>query len=81
MNFKDLAEKVRGRFLELSRTEELYQTSTSGELLWKAYIEAFRPGDDPVFRDPESSTHTSNLDMKFIQRDTGMWCRYQRIIQ
>src|SRR5690606_280699 len=36
--------------------------------LWQLYLSSFKTGDDPVFRDPSSTTHTCNLDKNFIRR-------------
>jgi hypothetical protein len=40
----------------------------SGEMLWELYINSFKKEDDPVFRDPSSSTHNCNNDRNFVKK-------------
>ncbi len=37
-------------------------------MLWDLYIKSFKEGNDHIFRDPNSSTHTYNNDRNFIRR-------------
>jgi len=68
MRFTEFREKIIHRFDELQKTGKLYVSSVSGREIWDIYLSSFKPEDDPVFRDPESSTHNCNLDKNFIRR-------------
>jgi len=41
---------------------------SSGNQLVEIYLDNFREGDDPIFRDPESSEHNCNNDKSFIRQ-------------
>lgn len=66
--FKKFADAVSNRFTEIQKRGILFKSSVSGDDLWNTYIKSFKKGDDPVFRDPESTQHTCNLDKNFIRR-------------
>ena len=69
MQFKQLNDLLRARFTEICNTTTyLFRTDVSGDTLWQTYLDSFEPGDDPVFRCPESTTHTCNNDRHFIAR-------------
>lgn len=67
-NFSELAKKVEKKFSEIQGFGKLFKSSVSGDQLWDAYINSFREGDNPIFRDPKSSSHNCNLDKSFIRR-------------
>lgn len=67
-NFNLFAQKVEKRFTEIQSHGKLFKSSVTGDELWDTYIKSFKDGDNPVFRDPESSTHNCNLDKSFIRR-------------
>lgn len=67
MNFKELSTKIAEN-LESMSTGFLFRSKVTGDELWDIYINSFMPGDDPIFRDPNSTTHTCNLDRNFIRR-------------
>ena len=66
--FKKLAEKVEAQFAEMQKSGKLYIVNVSGDTLWNCYLESFDKENDPVFRDPNSTTHTCNNDKNFIRR-------------
>ena len=66
--FSSFAKKVNEKFSELQKSGKLFKSSVPGDKLWETYISSFRKGDNPVFRDPESSSHNCNLDKSFIRR-------------
>jgi hypothetical protein len=68
MQFKEVSELVRTQFSKVTSGDKLFRSSVTGDQLWQLYIESFNPTDNPVFRDPESSTHNCNLDKNFIRR-------------
>ncbi len=65
--FKKLAEKVQVQFAKMQEGK-LYVVNISGQELWGYYINSFDKENDPVFRDPNSTTHTCNNDKNFIRR-------------
>jgi hypothetical protein len=68
MEFKQFADLVSQQFQQLQKTGKLFRSSVTGDELWNMYISSFKPGDNPVFRDPDSSEHNDNLDKSFIRR-------------
>lgn len=68
MNFKDFNEEIQKRFDYLQSNYKLFRGNVKEDELWFKYINSFRPGDDPVFRDPESTSHRCNNDKNFIRR-------------
>lgn len=69
MNFKQFADAVKNQFDKIQqKSSVLFESSVSGNELWDLYISSFLPKDNPVFRDPNSSTHNCNLDKNFIRR-------------
>lgn len=67
MEFKDFAESIQQQLLKMASLK-LFRSSVSGQDLWDAYLNNFKDGDNPTFRDPESSQHNDNLDRSFIKR-------------
>lgn len=63
---KEIREKIQERFNEMCATGMLFRSSATGDELWEQYISGFE--NDPVFRDPSSSTHNCNLCKHFIRR-------------
>lgn len=68
MRFKELSEKIKSQFLEISKTGKLFRSELTGREIWDLYINSFKPKNDPIFRDPESSTNNCNTDKSFIRR-------------
>lgn len=57
---------IQAQFDKMCQTGKLFRSKVSGQRLWELYISSF--GNDPVFRDPESSVHNCNLCNNFIRR-------------
>lgn len=57
---------IQAQFDKMCQTGKLFRSKVSGQQLWELYISSF--GNDPVFRDPESSVHNCNLCNNFIRR-------------
>lgn len=68
MNFKQFSDAVNQQLNVLCSTGKLFKSSISGGELWNLYLSSFREGDDLVFRDPNSTEHTCNLDNAFFRR-------------
>lgn len=59
---------VQKQFNKMMETGKLYKSVISGDSIWELYLSSFKDGDDPVFRDPESSTHNCNHCKNFFRR-------------
>ncbi|MFW6272557.1 MAG: hypothetical protein ACOC2U_02105 [bacterium] len=68
MTFLNFIEKTQNQFEQMCKTGKLFKANVSGDEVWKTYINSFEKNDDPVFRDPSSTTHTCNLCKNFIRR-------------
>jgi len=67
MNFKQLNEKIIDQFF-LMQEYKLFRVKMSGDSVWETYINGFKEGQNPIFRDPNSSEHNCNNDKNFIRR-------------
>jgi hypothetical protein len=77
--FENFVKQIGAQFKKMCDSGKLYtvelpnitdaegKTITTGYQLWDTYISSFKPGDDPVFRHPDSTSHTCNLDKNFIK--------------
>ncbi len=67
MTFKQLNERIQSQFTAIQQFK-LFRLNISGQQIWDQYLAGFSPEEDPVFRDPNSSTHNCNNDKSFIRR-------------
>lgn len=65
--FQALNAKMILQFNEMQKSK-LFRLNISGQEIWDTYLAGFSKEEDPVFRDPSSSTHTCNNDKNFIRR-------------
>ena len=65
---KIVRKQMQQQFDKMVQTGKLFKSEVSGEELWEIYLNSFTPENDPVFRDPESSTHNCKLCNNFIRR-------------
>lgn len=65
---KELTKLLQAQFEKMCATGKLFKSSLSGEEVWKLYLSSFKKEDNPVFRDPESSTYNCNCCHNFIHR-------------
>jgi len=63
---KKLNKEIQSQFDKMCATGKLYRANISGDELWNIYLRGF--GDDPIFRDPESSVHNCNHCKNFMRR-------------
>lgn len=63
---KDLQQKMQKQLEVMASTGKLFRSSIPGSEVWSTYLKSF--DNDPIFRDPESSTHNCNLCNNFIRR-------------
>jgi len=59
---------MQAQFDKMCRTGMLFRVNISGDSLWSKYLNSFLPDNDPVFKDPQSSTHNCKLCNNFIRR-------------
>lgn len=60
-----LAKAMNEHFKKMTQSHKpLYRVNCTGDELWSKYLEGFQP--DPIFRDPNSSTHNCNMCKHFI---------------
>lgn len=67
MTFEQFNAKIKDRFQEMQQYK-LFRLNVTGQQVWDTYLKGFNKGDDPVFRDPNSTTHTCNNDQNFVRR-------------
>lgn len=65
---KEFNKQIQKRFVEMCATGILFKSEITGDAVWDLYLAGFSPEDDPVFRDPASSTHNCNYCNGFIRR-------------
>jgi hypothetical protein len=63
---KELNQKLQAQFEKMCLTGNLFRSEVSGRELWDLYLQSF--DNDPVFRDPNSSTHNCNTCNSFFRR-------------
>lgn len=64
----DFTNAIQLQFNKMCETGKLFRSSISGQQVWDLYINSFESKYNPIFRDPESSTHNCNLCKNFIRR-------------
>lgn len=65
---KELNSKMQSQLEKMTQTGKLFRTAVTGQEVWDLYLNSFQKGDNPVFRDPESSEHNCNHCNNFIRR-------------
>jgi hypothetical protein len=63
-----LTNLIQAQFDKMCATGKLFRSSLTGQQVWDLYINGFMPKHNPIFRDPESSTHNCNLCKNFLRR-------------
>jgi hypothetical protein len=63
---KQLNSKLAEQFALMCKTGKLFRVALSGQEIWDLYLKSFE--QDPIFRDPASTTHNCNLCNNFIRR-------------
>ena len=67
MEFIELNNKIKEQFFEMQK-HKLFRVKISGQDIWDAYLNGFKPSQNPIFRDPDSSEANCNNDKNFIRR-------------
>jgi hypothetical protein len=60
--------QVQAQFNKMCATGKLFRSSLTGHQIWDLYINSFTKEQNPIFRDPSSSTHNCNLCKNIIRR-------------
>lgn len=63
---KKLNSKLAEQFATMCNTGRLFRVALTGQEIWNLYLKSFE--EDPIFRDPASTTHNCNLCNNFIRR-------------
>jgi hypothetical protein len=61
-------EKIQAKFADMCKTGKLFRVDLSGQQVWDIYLKSFSDENDPIFRDPKSTSKTCNLCNNFIRR-------------
>ena len=64
----NFSKSIQKNFDLMSQTGKLFRANVPGREVWDLYLHSFQDGDDPVFRDPESSEHNCNHCKNFVRR-------------
>lgn len=67
MTFKEFNQKIQQQFEKMQQFK-LFRLNVAGQQIWDMYLLGFTPEQNPIFRDPESSTMNCNNDKHFIRR-------------
>jgi hypothetical protein len=67
MLFEEFASLIKEQFALMCKNGKLFVSSVSGDTLWDLYLNSFAPQDNPIFRDPNSSSNNCNRDKHFIK--------------
>lgn len=59
---------IQAQFDKMCSTGKLFRSSLTGNQVWDLYIGSFEKQFNPIFRDPNSSTHNCNFCKNFIRR-------------
>jgi hypothetical protein len=65
---KEFQKKIQEQLVTMASLGKLYRSSVPGSEVWHTYINTFIKEGDPIFRDPDSSTHNCNFCNNFIRR-------------
>ena len=63
---KEANQSIQAQLDRMCESGKLFKSNVTGDQLWTLYMQGF--GNDPVFRDPDSSVHNCNLCKNFIRR-------------
>ncbi len=65
---KEFNKKIQEKFTEMSKTGKLFRVELTGQQIWDIYINSFEKENNPVFRDPNSTSKNCNHCNNFIRR-------------
>jgi hypothetical protein len=59
---------IQAQFNKMCESGKLFRSSLTGQQVWDLYLKSFPKEHNPIFRDPNSSTHNCNHCNNFIRR-------------
>jgi hypothetical protein len=59
---------IQARFAQMSQGGKLFRVALTGQQVWDLYIGSFSKEDNPIFRDPASTSKNCNHCKNFIRR-------------
>lgn len=65
---KEFQKSIQAQFDKMCATGKLFRSSISGQDVWDHYINSFEKEQNPIFRDPASTSHNCNLCNNFLRR-------------
>src|SRR6185503_13309416 len=65
---KNFTQQLQTRFTAMQQTGKLFRVALTGDEIWNLYINSFTTANNPVFRDPASSTKNCNHCKNFLRR-------------
>ena len=68
MNTEKLSALLQEQLQKMQATGKLFKSKVSGSEIWNMYLSSFKPENNPIFRDPNSSFHNCNLCNNFMRR-------------
>lgn len=63
---KAIQQQMQNKLQQIIKESKLFRSALTGQQVWDLYIKNF--DNDPIFRDPNSSSHNCNLCNNFIRR-------------
>lgn len=64
----DFNKSLQNKLNEMCKSGKLFRVNLSGDKIWEIYISSFSKEEDPIFRDPNSTSKTCNICKNFIRR-------------
>lgn len=68
MDFKTFNSKIKAQFNKMCATGKLFRSSITGQEVWDMYLSSFKPEDNGIFRDVNSSEHNCNCCKNLVKR-------------
>lgn len=65
---KEFNKKLQQQFDLMSKSGKLFRVELSGDAVWELYLKSFDKGDNPIFRDENSSLKNCNHCKNFVRR-------------
>jgi hypothetical protein len=65
---KEFNKKIQAKFTEISKTGKLFRVELKGDKIWNLYLNSFSEENNPIFRDPNSTSYNCNNCNSFIRR-------------
>jgi hypothetical protein len=65
---KEFNKKIQAKFALMQKTGKLFRVALTGDQIWELYLNSFPAEQNPIFRDPNSTTKNCNHCKNFIRR-------------